>query len=226
MIIGRMQARARGLSRYFTGKPCLRGHVSERYVFSANCVACSIEDRGTVIPDIVSLRGESWKTIPGYKNLYEVSNFGRVRSLARIVPHPRKALTIQERILTSNVEPTGTGYCYVFLSRAGKPKRFRVHTLVLTTFVGPAPDGKVCRHLDSDPTNNKLENLCWGTPTENIADEYARGHSPLRNFKLSFKDAARIRRLRGKMTQKAIAAEYGVSGTTIANIHQGKTWKE
>jgi hypothetical protein len=39
-IISRAEAGAKGLKRYFTGKPCLRGHVSERFVRSKDCMQC------------------------------------------------------------------------------------------------------------------------------------------------------------------------------------------
>jgi hypothetical protein len=39
-IIGRDEARALGLKRYFTGKPCKHGHVAERVVSSPDCVEC------------------------------------------------------------------------------------------------------------------------------------------------------------------------------------------
>ena len=42
-IITRQQAIARGLTKYFTGKPCKRGHLSERYTLTSNCAQCTIE---------------------------------------------------------------------------------------------------------------------------------------------------------------------------------------
>jgi hypothetical protein len=39
-IISRAEAKAKGLKRYFTGKPCKHGHVAERVVFNATCVDC------------------------------------------------------------------------------------------------------------------------------------------------------------------------------------------
>jgi hypothetical protein len=39
-IISRAEAKAKGLNRYFTGKPCKHGHVAERQVFNATCVDC------------------------------------------------------------------------------------------------------------------------------------------------------------------------------------------
>lgn len=38
--ITRTEARAAGLKRYFTGKPCKRGHVAERYLKGGMCIEC------------------------------------------------------------------------------------------------------------------------------------------------------------------------------------------
>jgi hypothetical protein len=40
-IITRADARAQGLKRFFTGKPCMHGHVQPRYVVSGSCMHCS-----------------------------------------------------------------------------------------------------------------------------------------------------------------------------------------
>jgi hypothetical protein len=40
-IIGRDEARKRGLKRYFTGEPCLHGHIAERWVSTKDCVECN-----------------------------------------------------------------------------------------------------------------------------------------------------------------------------------------
>jgi hypothetical protein len=39
-IIGRDEARSLGLKRFFTGKPCKRGHIAERYIGSGRCLQC------------------------------------------------------------------------------------------------------------------------------------------------------------------------------------------
>lgn len=63
------------------------------------------------------------------------------------------------------------GFCKDYQST-----RIRVHAVVLNAFVGPRPDGMVCRHLDDDKTNNALSNLCWGTPRENQLDVVRNGN--------------------------------------------------
>lgn len=43
-VVTRAEAKARGLIRYFTGKPCKHGHVAERYVSTGFCMRCSHQD--------------------------------------------------------------------------------------------------------------------------------------------------------------------------------------
>lgn len=57
----------------------------------------------------------------------------------------------------------------------GRTERY-VHHLVLETFVGPRPDGMETRHLNGNHSDNRVENLAWGTKSENGADKVA--HRP------------------------------------------------
>lgn len=70
-----------------------------------------------------------------------------------------------------------TGHLHVELCKNGIPKAVYVHQLVLEAFVGSCPEGMECRHLDGNPKNNELENLCWGTRKENQADRKRHGTS-------------------------------------------------
>ena len=54
-------------------------------------------------------------------------------------------------------------------------RHYLIHRLVLETFIGPCPEGEVCRHLDGDKRNNSLNNLCWGTLKENTQDAIRHG---------------------------------------------------
>ncbi len=64
----------------------------------------------------------------------------------------------------------GTGG-YLFVKCHGK--RHAVHRLVLMAWCGePSSSAPICRHLDGDPTNNRLANLAWGTPKQNARDAF------------------------------------------------------
>jgi len=104
---------------------------------------------------------EVWKLVPEYDGKYEVSDQGRVRSFQR---YP------QGIILRPGRMPSG--HLSVALGRGNSQC---VHKLVLLAFVGVAPAKHECRHLNGDPADNRLENLCWGTRSENINDAVRHG---------------------------------------------------
>jgi hypothetical protein len=67
------------------------------------------------------------------------------------------------------------GYVRYKLYVDGTYCRKFAHRLVLEAFVGPCPEGMECRHLDGNPQNNHVSNLCWGTKEENQADKRRHG---------------------------------------------------
>lgn len=72
----------------------------------------------------------------------------------------------------------GKGHLAVELWRDGKAHRVKVHLLVLSVFVGPRPEGLETRHLDGNPENNRVENLRYGTSSENSLDQVRHGTHP------------------------------------------------
>ena len=96
---------------------------------------------------------EIWKDIEGYEELYQVSNFGNVKSL-------NYNKTRKEKILKPAIN--GVGYYQVILSKNGKKKTFRIHKLVVMTFLNHQPDGThniVVNHIDNNKLNNHVNNL-------------------------------------------------------------------
>lgn len=74
--------------------------------------------------------------------------------------------------------PYGSRYMMVCMRSkpGGKLSCHYVHELVLLAFVGPRPDGMVCRHFpDRDTANNSVDNLSWGTQKQNMADRAVQG---------------------------------------------------
>ena len=166
------------------------------------------------------------KVIDGY-SYYAVSDDGRVFSFN---PHGGWGIRGEVRVLKSAWNSTETGrLANLSEGGTGKQKVFGVHRLVLEAFVGIRPPGQECRHLDGNPENNRLENLCWGTPTENQGDRVRHGTTNRgeRNgmSKLTRKqaEAIRKRRLAGEPL-KAIAEDFGIHIATVCDIAKGRRW--
>ena len=107
---------------------------------------------------------EEWRPIAGYEGVYEVSDQGRVRSLDRLVRANSGWRSTGIRYFTPS--PSGKNRKYKKVLLRNPKKQYLVHRLVLEAFVGPRPDNCEARHLDGDPSNNRLDNLAWGTKAE------------------------------------------------------------
>ena len=98
---------------------------------------------------------EEWRSIPGYEGLYEVSSYGRVKSLERYKSNNGGIQLIKERILKPN--NTKKGYLTVQI----RNKKFKVHRLVALTFIPNPENLPQVNHKDEDKTNNNVDNLEW-----------------------------------------------------------------
>jgi len=127
-----------------------------------------------------------------------------------------------------------SGYLYVKLRKCSKYYHCLIHRLVLETYVGPCPEGMQCRHLNGNPQDNHLENLCWGTPKENHADairhkthQGLKNHGEMSNFsKLTEQKVKLIHNLyhSGADSQQGLADAFGISQHCVQTIVTKKTW--
>lgn len=92
---------------------------------------------------------EIWKDIEGYEGLYQVSNYGRVKSLNK-----RKG-----RILKPAKDKGG--YLRVALHKQGTQKHYKIHRLVAQAFIPNPQNLPQVNHKDENPTNNTVQNLEW-----------------------------------------------------------------
>ena len=163
---------------------------------------------------------EIWRNIPGYEGLYQASSLGNIKSLYRFVKcvHGGRR-SVPERILKPG-RFCKAGHVSVTLGKGtnGKP----VHQLIALTFIGPRPKGADTRHLNGDPTNNRLDNLAYGTRTENILDVYAQGKAWR---KLTTVQVLEIRDfIKSGLKDKELSKKYNVNIATINCIRHKKTF--
>lgn len=109
---------------------------------------------------------EEWRTVPNW-DLYEISNYGRLRSKDRIVRDNKGQYLKKGRLLKPVKDKYG--YYTFWLKQDGKEKNMKIHRLVAFAFI-PNPDKKPCiNHIDNNPSNNRVDNLEWCTMKENTA---------------------------------------------------------
>lgn len=106
---------------------------------------------------------EIWKDILNYEGLYQVSNYGNIKSLNRI---NRNGKTVHEKIL-SQAKST-SGYLQVNLSKDNEVKIFQVHRLVAVAFIDNPDNKPQVDHIDNNKHNNHVKNLRWVTGKENM----------------------------------------------------------
>ena len=103
------------------------------------------------------MKKEYWKPVVGYEGLYEVSNWGRVKRLRRLITNQYNSFYIEEKILKpqKNID----GYLYVNLYKNGIMKHKTIHKLVAETFLPNCNSLPCINHKDENKTNNVVNNL-------------------------------------------------------------------
>ena len=120
------------------------------------------------------MKKEIWKQIEGFEGFYEVSNLGRIKSLARPRTTKGGGITyMPERILKQTVDKFG--YCKVCLFKGGVRHYCKPHRLVAKAFIPNLDNKPEINHKDGNKENNSVSNLEWATPTENKRHAYATG---------------------------------------------------
>lgn len=116
-----------------------------------------------------NLPKEQWKDIKGFEGLYQISSYGRVKSLYKEVPNPKnknKVFVYPEKIIKCQLD--GCGYIRTQIFKNGKSTTIKVHREVAKAFLENPNNLPQVNHKDEDKTNNTLENLEWCTPEYNI----------------------------------------------------------
>ncbi|AGF56449.1 hypothetical protein B0P06_005283 [Clostridium saccharoperbutylacetonicum] len=111
---------------------------------------------------------EAWKEIKGFEGMYSISNLGNVFSVKS-----NKLLSVRE---------SKEGYLRVNLNNQGKRYTFTVHRLVLESFDPIVNmDEFQVNHINEIKCDNRLSNLEWATPKENI--NHGKHNNKIRNYR-------------------------------------------
>lgn len=138
-----------------------------------------------------TLVNEEWRPVAGYEGLYEVSNFGRVKSLNYNNTNCKKNL--KPRFIKC-------GYKTIYLNKNNIQKGFLIHRLVYEAFYGTIPEGMQINHINEIKSDNSIWNLNLMTPKENS------------NWGTGTKRCT-LKRLNGKMSKKVY--QYNIDGEFV-----------
>jgi len=163
---------------------------------------------------------EIWKKHPEIEKL-EVSSFGKVRTLDKVVPNGKHTLFIKGRVLKQYNRKDG--YLQVSFRMNGKPITKKVHRLVAETFIHNPNMLPMVNHLDCDRTNNNVDNLefCTASYNQQYREKYgisraeATGH-PLFSINLDTNEVSHFR------SQHEASRELGIFQPHINAVLKGR----
>ena len=139
---------------FFASLPALpSNNVDEVFAAKLNEMAKLLRDDPDVWLSLADLPHEEWRAVAGYEGIYQVSNFGRLKSFQR-----GKVMIIS---------PTKCGrYPYVTLFKPSYRNNFFVHALVARAFHANLENKPQVNHRNGDKRKNCMWNLEWATSKE------------------------------------------------------------
>ena len=169
-----------------------------------------------------NLPNEEWRPVVGYEGLYEVSNYGRVKTLFKGVNKIRKP------VFTNNPR-----YFGVNLYKENVSRLIRIHVLVARAFIPNPANKPVVNHKDANRRNNQVSNLEWVTQLENKKHAYDKGLYKIGcehwNSKFTEEQIRYIREncIPGDLEFgiSALARKFGVCIGAISRMYHGETYK-
>lgn len=175
---------------------------------------------------------EKWMPIKGFETAYLISDYGRVKSLARLRYSGNGSYsTIDGKIL--RCPPDSTGYRGATLSFNKKKRKDHIHRFVAEAFIENMCNYPCVNHKDGNKLNNRVDNLEWCTYSHNNLHAYHKklkipylrnGENNPRNL-LSNNDVIKIKKmLHGNLSLFEIANYFNVSKGCISSIKSGQTW--
>lgn len=123
---------------------------------------------------------EIWRDIVGFEDYYQISNYGRVKSLKK---KTRNGHCKNDKILKERIDKKG--YVHYALKKDGKTYEKKAHRLVAEAFIENIYNKPQVNHIDGNKRNNYVENLEWVTNGENQAHSYKINPNRINYFKIN-----------------------------------------
>ncbi len=175
------------------------------------------------------MKTEAWVDVKGYEGAYQVSSLGRIQSLDRVILKKNNTSRFQKGKIVRPKMNMG-GYQTIHFRKNGECHFRTVHRVVMENLTIQNTVKPFVNHINSIKTDNRLENLEWVTPQENM-DHMAKNHRSCKgtknwSAKLDVEKVLAIRtfRKRKDWSQRKLAAVFGVSHSAIGQIFKGQTW--
>lgn len=191
------------------------------------------EKHSNLFKPITNLNRETWRSVPDYEGIYEISNLGRIKSLDRSCTDKRgRKYFLYGKLMKQKT--TSFNYQTISLSKTSKSKDFFIHKLVALAFIPNPENKKEVNHINGIKSDNTVFNLEWCTRSENNRHAIDTGLLVAQrgvdryNSKLTEEQVIRIKKAykkNPKLHQKKLAEEMGICRKALNSIVKGHTWK-
>ena len=214
-------------------KPLSEFYRSKDYKYHYDCKECSKKQMAElhrkkikIIP-IIDLFEENdgetiyekWVPIKGYEVLYEISSFGRIKSLAR--KH-----VAQDKII--KLQNSAYGYYIVSLhDKCGVMTTYLVHILVAKHFIKNPKNKPEVNHKKGIKKDNRYHQLEWSTKLENVQHAFETGlvcHKGQKNANHILTNEQVLEIFNSELTTKELSKKYKVKTGAITQIKRGNRW--
>lgn len=173
---------------------------------------------------------EVWKPIGILCGFYEVSSYGRIRSIGRMIVSRNGVIRKLERhILKPRIGRNG--YYGLTLQRNGEKFYPDVHRLVAETFLDNYNDSFVVNHKNGNKRDNRVCNLEWVSPRRNTEHAIENGlrkdiGQGSKLSKLTETQVIEMRKLYFSDNMKVvdIALKFGISKGYVPLIMSRRRW--
>lgn len=173
---------------------------------------------------ILKSKQEEWVEIEGYEGIYSASSLGQIKSHDRYVDCGCRGMRFYKSRILVYMKDKDLYDKINLVDKHGNMKQFRVHRLIASCFI---PNGKnlpQVNHKNGIKTDNRVVNLEWVTPQENIKHAIQHGFRGVRSSdKLSQEEIQEIKnRIKQGVLQKKIAKEFSINPSYVSYINRKK----